>query len=252
MQWFRLCFEDIMLGWASSLLTNLLCLQCFRVTVTDYYFYKQGFCLWLSCLDFSMIHWLVVVVFWAALQCYQRHPWMCLLGIEEYCSLVVLFSYSLWKGDSAGFFTICFLLVPHLPQDPGWEELWTCLKVFVYQGEGGTVMGSHWSASGALRLPLWEGFDFLWDIARTPSLSLPWLPVYSAGHFLWQSLWAAIPPWCVTKWALVWMVWLWSTLLWDCLFIALDSISNSKGQQLVLLTGLRPKLASNQYRALTG
>jgi len=31
--------------------------------------------------------------------------------------------------------------------------------------------------------------------------------------------------------------------------IALDSISNSKRQQLVLLTGLRPKLASNQYRA---
>jgi len=43
---------------------------------------------------------------------------MCLLGIEEYCSLVVLLT-PCEKGTQQASLQFVFLLVPHLPQDPG-------------------------------------------------------------------------------------------------------------------------------------
>jgi len=105
-------------------------------------------------------------------------------------------------------FLTCSLpyLSPWLRIAPG-----PCLKVFVCQGKGGAVLGSPWSASGALRLPLWEGlFDFLWGCSQGTKFVTFLTTNILCCTFLWQCQWGTIP-WCVTKWALGWMVWLWST-----------------------------------------
>ena len=227
-----------------SLLTKLLCLQCFRVIVTDCFFTKVsvfGWFVW----TFLSIGWLLL--FFEQLFSVIRGTHGCVYWALE-STVLLLFSLLLVKRGLSRLLYNLFLACSS-PSPRPW------LRRTLDLSQGLCVPRWRWYSNGkplvsfrcieiTIAGRIWLFMRYSQDTKFVTSLTTSVL----CWTFSWQSLWAAIP-WCITKCALVLMVWVWSTLIWDCFFIALDSISNSKGQQLVLLTGLRPKLASNQYRA---